>query len=222
MTKKYKRPAQKKGHLQTHAEQSGAAVDVMEPRVDVEAVKKDTEATEQNQYSAPTQPKKNRCGAQKKKLKRAKLEKARLEKARNAPSLLKLPRELRQNILLLTYNKEATRGLSTDMEEYCQWHYFTPLTDQLRQFALSKARDDLNECNLIFQDAREKRPHTCQFCFHAYIRLIGRDEKKLADWALVLKLIHPSLLDDAKFAAGKLAMEFWKTLRMENIEMTDI
>ncbi|KAE9991161.1 hypothetical protein EG327_000343 [Venturia inaequalis] len=215
MPKKYKRPTRKKGQTQTHPEQSDAGVNVEESRADVEEFKEETKVTEQIQRHEPTQPKKRLCGAQKKKLKKAKL-----EKARHALSLFNLPRELLQNILHLTYNEEATRGLSQDMKDEYQCRFFAPLTDQLRRFALSKAQDALKERDLILEDARKKWPRTCEVCLYTYIWLIKRDKGKLTDWLIVLKLIHPGLLDDAKFVAEKLAKEFWHTLRTEQFQVT--
>lgn len=163
------------------------------------------------------------CGAQKKKFKRAKLEKAQkasIKEHNSTNKFLNLPRELRQNILHLTYNEETTRGLSQAMRYAGQCGRFAPLHDKLRQHALNKARNDPTQSRLLFEglSVKEKIRSPCPRCFSWYVGEVTRYEKKLADWVdwvHALKLVHPGLVADVDFVAGKWREEFRHTLLTE-------
>ncbi|QDS71737.1 hypothetical protein FKW77_008837 [Venturia effusa] len=206
MARKYKRPARKNNQRQPLVVKIGATMGVVESRADVEVAKEAIEPDEQTQKQRHTKPKKNLCGAQKKKLKRMKL-----EKARNRPNLLTLPAEVRQHILHLTYHNDATRGIVEDVLNKNLCSRFKPLVDEVRRIGLSEVRHDLGH---IF--ANKNRLRCCYHCCIAYVRIVEQEQMKLADWVSVLKRIHPSLIDDAIFVAGELAEELEHTLQNED------
>lgn len=100
------------------------------------------------------------------------------------------------------------------MRDIGQCSRFAPLPDKVYQYALSKARNDSAKARLLFDELNNIKPALCR-CFNEYVREVGKDEKKLADWVLALKLIHPGLIEDADFVAGKWREEVLHTLFTE-------